>query len=104
MIILPITPALLVRRLVKYLIIANIAWAALASPSGGRSIRLALNGGYGGKGQESSGLIANWQWEMVATMILSLSVNDYVEVTVYHTQGTAINIHSDSAFGMHRIG
>ena len=89
----------------KYLIIANIMWLYIGSPSGGRAVRLLLNGVGQYCGQETSAPVAWWGWEMLATTILSLSVNDYVEVTVSHNQGSAINIdHEGTFFAMHRIG
>lgn len=91
----------------KYLIIAQVQWAAAAG--GRRAVRIRLNGSTNIAIEEEGSVadaIGNPQFTV--STIYDLSVSDYVECVVYHTQGGPLNVSANGnwspEFMMHRIG
>ena len=91
----------------KYLIAATIQWAADAD--GERLINIKLDGTTMiGRVRHSANSDAASPTVQNLAIIYDLSVNQYVEVWVYHNEGAALNVENETnsspEFMMHRIG
>jgi len=87
----------------KYIIVGCVHWDSDAD--GGRNVYVYLNGttNLGGSTHPAADAVG---WEPIhqASVIYSLSINDYVELMVQHTAGNNLDVQSSSWFAMQRIG
>jgi hypothetical protein len=74
----------------KYQITANVAWAVGAT--GIRDLRIKLNGTTLIAFTRSTGISGSDAVFQSVTTLYDLAVNDFVQVFVFHTQGTTITI------------
>lgn len=89
----------------KYVIVANVGWESAAG--GRRQLAIRING-VSSLALIEAGLGPGGECRMSTSTLWDFVVTDYIEVTVFHTQGAPLNIAFSPAyspvFGMQRIG